>query len=107
MDQLGCKLGQSLDPPVCKSIFDVDVLPLDMTEITQPLTEGVDFRRWSGRAVMQETDPRDFRRLLRARRQRPRRRSAEQRYELTAFQSIEVHSIPEPGRIAGYRISNG
>ena len=83
MDQLDCKLGQSLDPPACKSIFDVDVLPLDITEITQPLTEGVDFRRWSGRAVMQETDPRDFRRLLRMRRERPsRRRAAEQRDEL-------------------------
>src|SRR6476469_4355902 len=54
MDQFCCKLGQSLDPPACKSIFDVDVLPLDVTKITQPLTEGVDFRRGSGRAVMQE-----------------------------------------------------
>ena len=76
MDQLCCKLGQSLDPPACKSIFDVDVLPLDVTKITQPLTEGVDFRRGSGRAVMQETDPRDFRWLLRMRCERPRRRRA-------------------------------
>src|SRR3954470_18554624 len=75
MDQFCCKLGQSLDPPACKSIFDVDVLPLDVTKITQPLTEGVDFRRGSGRAVMQETDPRDFR-WLRMRCERPRRRRA-------------------------------
>jgi hypothetical protein len=49
------------------------------------------------------------RRLLRARRERPRRRrAAEQRGELAAFQSIELHSIPaSQGRIAGYRISNG
>src|SRR6476660_9679227 len=72
MDQLCCKLGQSLDPPACKSIFDVDFLPLDVTKITQPLTEGVDFRRGSGRAVMQETDLRDFRWLLRPCGKRPR-----------------------------------
>src|SRR6476619_8538843 len=89
MDQLCCKLGQSLDPPACKSIFDVDFLPLDVTKITQPLTEGVDFRRGSGRAVMQETDPRDFRWLLRMRCERPRRRrAAEQRDELATPHSI-------------------
>src|SRR4249920_2081054 len=86
MDQFCCKLGQSLDPPACKSIFDVDVLPLDVTKITQPLTEGVDFRRGSGRAVMQETDPRDFRWLLRIRCERPRRRrAAEQRDEVATL----------------------
>src|SRR6478609_5123530 len=89
MDQLCCKLGQSLDPPACKSIFDVDVLPLDVTKITQPLTEGVDFRRGSGRAVMQETDPRDFRWLLRPCGKRPRRRrAAKQRDELAPSHSI-------------------
>src|SRR6476646_642693 len=92
MDQLCCKLGQSLDPPACKSIFDVDVLPLDVTKITQPLTEGVDFRRGSGRAVMQETDPRDFR-WLRMRCEGPRRRAADSRDELATF-----HGSPYPGR---------
>ena len=99
MDQLCCKLGQSLDPPACKSIFDVDVLPLDVTKVTQPLTEGVDFRRGSGRAVMQETDPRDFRGLLRARRKRPRRRrAAKQRDELAASDE-SCHLIPPAGRL--------
>src|SRR6185436_9944113 len=93
MDQFCCKLGQSLDPPACKSIFDVDVLPLDVTKITQPLTEGVDFRRGSGRAVMQETDLRDFRWLLRPCGKRPRRRrAAKQRDELATF-----HGSPSPG----------
>src|SRR6476661_2901666 len=96
MDQLCCKLGQSLDPPACKSIFDVDVLPLDVTKITQPLTEGVDFRRGSGRAVMQETDPRDFRWLLRPRRERPcRHPAAERRDEL----SPPDHSITSSARV--------
>ena len=44
--------------------------------------------------------------LLRPRRERPhRRRAAEQRDELAAFQLIELHSIPvSQGRIVGYRI---
>jgi hypothetical protein len=37
-------------------------------------------------------------RLLRARRERPRRRAAEQRYELAPFQLIELHSGPLPAR---------
>jgi hypothetical protein len=38
------------------------------------------------------------RRLLRARRERSRRRTTEQRYELAAFQLIELHSVPhQPG----------
>jgi hypothetical protein len=46
------------------------------------------------------------RRLLRARRERPRRRcTTEQRYELAASQFIELHSSPSgQGRIAEYRI---
>jgi hypothetical protein len=46
--------------------------------------------------------------LLPARRERPRGcRAAEQRDEIAAFQSIELHSIPvSQRRIAGYRIRN-
>src|SRR5437879_3537216 len=49
------------------------------------------------------------RRLLRARRERPRRSSAtEQRDELAAPQPIKLHSIShQPIEFAGYRISNG
>ena len=48
------------------------------------------------------------RRLLRARRQRPRgRRAAEQRDELASFQLIELHPVPaSQSRIAGYRIAS-
>jgi hypothetical protein len=48
-----------------------DVLPLDLTQFAQPLPESIDFRREFRRAVKQEPDPRDFRRLLRPRRERP------------------------------------
>jgi len=42
---------------------------------------------------------------LRARRERPRGCSAaEKRDEVAPFQLIELHSIPPPARIAGYRI---
>jgi hypothetical protein len=45
------------------------------------------------------------RRLLRTRREGPRRRcAAEQRYEIASFQLIELHSVPSQGRIAEYRI---
>ncbi|HKD92513.1 MAG TPA: hypothetical protein VKB56_11430 [Terriglobales bacterium] len=43
--------------------------------------------------------------LLRARRERPRSRAAEQRDEGAAFQLIELHSISAShSRITGYRI---
>ena len=56
-DQLGCKFGQLPDPPACELELDGNVLPVEVTELAQPLPEGVDFRRGSGRAVKQETDP--------------------------------------------------
>src|SRR5439155_4679138 len=63
-DQLGSKLGQSPDPPACESGLDGDVLPLDVTLFTQPLPEGAELRRGSGRAVKQKPDPPDLPRLL-------------------------------------------
>jgi hypothetical protein len=42
--------------------------------------------------------------LLRARRERPRRRAAEQRDELASFKLIEFILSPQPSRIAEYRI---
>jgi hypothetical protein len=46
--------------------------------------------------------------LLRTRRQRPRRRAAEQRDELAASQLIELHLVPvSQGRITRYRTGGG
>jgi hypothetical protein len=54
------------------------------------------------RSDVEEADHR-HRLLLRSRGERPRRRPAEQRDELTSPQLIELHSVPQ-GRIC--RISN-
>jgi hypothetical protein len=46
--------------------------------------------------------------LLRAHRERPRRRAAEQRDELAASQLIELHLVPvSQGRITRYRTGGG
>ena len=44
-------------------------------------------------SVTQEPDSRQFRRLLRTCRERPRRRTAEERDELASFQLIELHRV--------------
>jgi hypothetical protein len=68
-----------------------------------------DLRRDGGLALhfldgAEEPDHRQ-RRLLRARHERPRCRTAEQRDEVASFQLIELHSIPaSQGRFAGYRM---
>jgi hypothetical protein len=53
----------------------------------------------------QKANPINFSGPLRARRERPPSRAAEQREEVSPFQLIELHSVPcQPVRIAGYRI---
>jgi hypothetical protein len=50
-------------------------------------------------------DPERFRRLLRARHERPRSgRAAEKRNEIAPFYLIDLHSVPvSQGRMVGYR----
>src|SRR5262245_2745287 len=63
-------------------------------------------------AVAHALDPpcgrRSLGRLLRSRRERPRRcRTANESDELASFQLIELHSVPaSQGRITGYRIAS-
>src|SRR5262245_27147812 len=106
-DQFGDQRGKALILSLRPAILDGNVAALLVAERTQPVAEWPDEIRFKlGGRVAQETDSGDFRgRLLRARRQRPRRRTAEQRDELAALQLIESHSVPSQGRIAGYRIS--
>ena len=67
---------------------DHDILPLDESRCTETLPEGChDARGISGRTAAEKPDHR-HRRLLRARCERPHRRAAEQRDELTSPHSI-------------------
>src|SRR5262245_19750395 len=70
-------LGELLRRSVAIRIVEGDVLAFEVTEIAQPVTEGVPVER-----VVDNADARDLPRLLRARRERPGRCAAEQRDEL-------------------------
>src|SRR6516165_6523349 len=88
MNQIGRQCGQLFDFIPGEAIFDRDVLTLDKACVFQALTErGQELRGVAGRPGTHEPDHR-HRRLLRARRERPRRRAAEQRDELAALHSI-------------------
>src|SRR5262249_43635668 len=78
------------------AILDRDVATVDPAEFAQSLHKcGGPFASGRTRAPAQETDGRHFARLLRPRRDRPRRhRSAEQRDELAASD----HSITSSAR---------
>ena len=90
-DELGRDLGEALAASLRPAILDRDGAALDPAEFAQPLHKSGDpwaLGRRRGRA--QEPDGRQLARLLRARRERPRRRrAAEQGDELAALH----HSI--------------
>ncbi len=94
MNQIGRQGGQPLVSIVAEAIFDRDVLALDKARVFQSLAErGEKLRCIVGRAGVEESDNR-HRRLLRARRERPRGcRATEQRDELAP-----VHSITSSAR---------
>src|SRR5262249_3205851 len=73
-------LGESLRRSVAIRIVEGDVLAFEVTEIAQPRTEGVPLER-----VVDNADVRDLPHLLRACRERPRCRAAEERDELATF----------------------
>src|SRR5262245_62204687 len=78
---LGRALATSLRPP----IFDCDGATLDPAEFAQPLHKGCGpLALGCRRGPTQEPDGRHLARLLRTRRERPRRRDAAQREVLAA-----------------------
>ena len=89
MNQIGRQSGQLLAFIPGEAIFDRDVLTLGKTCVFQTLTDcGQEVRGVAGRPGGEEPDH-WHRRLLRARRERPRdRRAAEQRDALAAFAAI-------------------
>ena len=98
-DELGRDLGEALAASLRPAILDRDGAALDPAEFAQSLHKSGDpFARGRRRARAQEPDGRQLPRLLRARRERPRRRrAAEQRDELAASDE-SCHLIPPAGR---------
>src|SRR5262249_6765529 len=90
VNQFGRKHRQSIILAFRPAIFDLDVLAFDISCLFQSLAERTQADRVSGqvrRCAAEEPDHR-HRRLLRARRERPRGSAAEQRDELAARHSI-------------------
>ena len=78
-DKLGSDLGETLGASLRPTNLDRDGAPLDPAEFAQPLLKSGDpLARGGTRLPAQKPDGRQLARLLRARRQRPRRRAAEQ-----------------------------
>ena len=84
-------------------------MPEIPTELPQTLQEGPQPELIPGiirRGRQKHADPSHAFALLRARRERPgRRRTADERYELAAFQLMEVHS--KPASQVGWQDSEG
>src|SRR5262249_52323625 len=89
-DELGREFGGAVAASLRPAIVDRKVATLDPAEFAQPLHKSGDpMAVGRRRAGAQETDSRQLSRLLRPRRERPRRRrAAEQRDELATFHSI-------------------
>ena len=66
-NQFGRKSGEPLGLPLGISVFDHEVTALDVSEITQSLTEGLDVKGASGQAGPQVAYSNDLGRLLRLR----------------------------------------
>jgi hypothetical protein len=83
-DQIGRHSRQSIVLAVRPAIFDRHVLSIDIPHLAQALAEGEQTARPGVRRCAAEEPDHRHRRLLRARRERPRGcRAAEQRNELT------------------------
>jgi len=82
-DEFGRDLGGALGATLRPAILDRDRATLDSAEFAQPLDKGGD-----PLARDKEPDGRQLRRLLRPRRERPRRRTADERNEVAPWQRI-------------------
>ena len=89
-NQFGSKRGQPVIMAFRPAERDAHILSLDEASFAQPIPERCNHAgRFAGGAAAEEADNRLW--LLRPRNKRPRRRAAEQRYELTPFQLTKLH----------------
>src|SRR5215831_18533859 len=85
-NQIVRQLRKSLIAPSCIAVLETHVFSVDIAEITESLSKGINGRQ---RFERQDTDGDYFPRLLRACRERPGGRcAAEKRYECAAIHSI-------------------
>ena len=107
-DKLGGDLRETLEASLRPANLDRDGAALDPAEFAQPLHKSGDplasRRKASARA--QKPDGRQLRRLLRARRERPRDRAAEQRDELAPPHRAHPRPGSQPS-IAGLVVEGG
>src|SRR5262245_21242266 len=90
-DQFGRNLSETLAAALRPANLNRDVATFHPTEFAQPLHEcGEPFTLDQGRGGAQESDGRQLAGLLSERRERPRRRAAEQRDELAPLHSITL-----------------
>jgi hypothetical protein len=93
-NQIGRHCGQSIVLTLGPAVFDEHVLAFSVAGFAQALAEGGGhIHIFPGRSPIEEPDH-GHRRLLRVRRQRPRRCAAEKRDELAPFLLIELHLVP-------------
>src|ERR1700730_1160198 len=103
MDKIGCKFLQSIVLVLREAIFDRHVLALGIARFFQALMErGKKVWVIVARPGVEEPNHRHGP-LLRARRERPRSRAAEQVDEAAPFQWIEFRQVAAIGRLAAYR----
>src|SRR5262249_56260550 len=102
-DQFGRDLGEAVGASLCPANLDRGIATVDPTSFAQPLNEsGNPWTVCQRRARAQVPDGRQLA-LLRARRYWPRRRTAEQRYELApphgAYPKAKDHGRSTAGRV--------
>src|SRR5262249_6819444 len=107
-NELVCQSGQTLGVSLGPAILDREIAALSPAQFAYSLHECCGpLALCRGGSRPQQPDGRRLSPWLRARRERPRccRRTAEQRDQLAAFQTIELHSISDQPE-ANCRISN-
>jgi hypothetical protein len=87
-NQLGRERRQAVELIVGPAVFNSGIPALDEAGRTESLTEALDVGRITVSRGRAEKPDCGHRRLLRARRERPRRRAAEQRDEIATLHSI-------------------
>src|SRR5262249_22778084 len=95
--QIGCEVGQSAGLVLCPAILDRHILTLDVAGFTKALAECVQITCTIGRPRGAEEPDHRHCGLLRPRRQRPRRRAAEQRDEGATPHSMTSSAVCRNG----------